>query len=175
MYSRKEFRDVTGRWRTSSLFVETIQKASKESGYKPIYCLNRGHPSGLPCLRDLYMEFEDPTEYMVAEECLGGWDHWMRLCENKWFQEIVEDWRAELEVKIRSKNIANMAEIALSGTGQATQASKWLAEAKWKQTRRGRKTKEEIEKEKEIENKARDSLSEEGKRVFTVLDGGKSE
>ena len=100
-------------------------------------------------LKRLYLEIADPTEYEFATTYLLGWKHWMRLCENKALRAHIDEWRDELEIKLRSKAIKTI--IAQAGLLGAVQASKWVADRGWSTRGAGRPTKAEIEHEKKIQ------------------------
>ena len=173
------YKDTKGQWRTRSLFKETIDPTSIASGWTPEFTLKEQDDDGLPSMRRLYMDIGDPTEYQFAMDVLGSWEHWCKMCESKWFSEHVEKWRAELETKLRSDAVMDLVEIAKAGTGQSTQAAKWLAEGRWKEaserkaTKRGRPSKAEVRGALREEVEARTEEDEEAARVFSVVKGGK--
>lgn len=81
-----------------------------------------------PSLKRLYLEMEDPTEYLFATEYLGGWKHWKKIATSVKIRDLVEDWREELEVMLRAKGIINVRKQAYNGNYSA---SKWLADKGW--------------------------------------------
>lgn len=97
-----------------------------------------------PSLKRLYLEHEDPTEYDFAITHLHSWKQWQRLCRNKEFQAHVEEWREELEVKIRSQAIRDI--IDMTANEASFSAAKWLADRGWEKRGAGRPSKEEQEK-----------------------------
>lgn len=102
---------------------------------------------GVPSFRRLYLEISDLTEYRVASELLGGWDHWQALLASQWFQAYVVSLRDQLEVKLRSEAILNAVGIMLKGNNQSLAAAKWLAEGKYNGAVRGRPSKEQVAQE----------------------------
>lgn len=100
-----------------------------------------------PSLKRLYMEEGDPTEYTFATKYLLNWKQWLRICENKLLKPHVNEWREELEMKIRSKAVKSL--ISDSNKGKIL-ASKWLADRGWAQRTAGRPSKEDIEREKKL-------------------------
>jgi hypothetical protein len=146
----KTFKDTQGKWLTQALFLEM--------GYKPqaIFTLDdedkeykgRVYPS----LKRLYLEAEDPTEYMISQH-VGGWNHWKRIRGNKLLAKHINEWQDELNVKLTAKGVALAIKIATDGG--TFQAAKWLADTGWDKRIAGRPSKEDVESE--LKKQARDS------------------
>lgn len=148
-------KDKIHRFKTGSLFMETMQ----EKGGEPAFTLKGYDHKGLCSMRRLYVELADPTEYTQAMVLLGSWEHWERLSNVPWFKsEHLDAWRAELEVKLRSQAIMDMQE------SNSLKAKEFLANAKWKpdekSPRRGRPTKEAISHQAKIEARILKSVDE---------------
>lgn len=107
-------------------------------------------------LQKLYMAIADPTEYTFATQCLLGWKHWQRICDNKQLKTHVEEWRAELEVKLRSQGVIEAIKQATTGSFVA---AKWVADGGWEKRSAGRPSKAEIEKRAAIAAKVDDEYS----------------
>jgi hypothetical protein len=143
--SKDQMYDSTNRPITQSMFLEI--------GYTDaaIYTLKEDdyeyNGKIYPSLKKLYLLTEDPTEYEFAKTYLLGWRHWLRLCENKVIRKHIDEWREELEVKLRSKAVMQAIKNANKG---GFQAAKWLADKGWDGKRAGRPSKADIEKEKKI-------------------------
>ena len=116
-----------------------------------------------PSLKRLYLEMEDPTEYEFANECLLGWRHWIRLCENKQIAKHIDEWRAELEYKLRSKAVRMMLSSAQEGNYQA---AKWFADRGWSNKGAGRPSKADVEHEKQVQARLGEEYSEDVVRLF---------
>ena len=146
--------DSKGRYLTQSLFLEI--------GYNPeaIYTLKDLDHSlnGKEYLspKRIYLEMEDVTEYEFANTLFAGWRHWQKICENKALRAHVEEWRAELEYKLRSKAVRSLIGQAAGGSFQA---SKWLADRGWETRGAGRPTKAEVTKELAFRAKAEDEFT----------------
>lgn len=153
--------DTSGRPLTQSLFLEL--------GYSDyaVFTLKEDHYEYegklFPSLKKLYLEAEDPTEYDFASLYLLGWRHWKRLCENKAIRSHVDEWREELEVRLRTKAVKN---IMLAADQGSYQAAKWLADRGWDQRAPGRPSKEEIERSKRIDEKISDEYSADVHRLY---------
>ena len=129
-FYKKEFDDnpfmnANGAWYTTSLFYEmgyselavyTTRDTDQEINGK-VY----------PSLKRLYLEEEDVTEYEFAIKHLGGWKHWKALLNSPKIAAMIEDWREELELKIRARGL----KAVIRQAGESFQASKFLADRGW--------------------------------------------
>ena len=162
--------DKMGRYLTQSLFRETAYGIAKAN---PIWTLKEHDPQGkLPSLRDIYLELGDPTEYEFAQLCFGSWRHLEHLKTLSWFMEYLEEYRDELEVKLRSRAIGDIVLQAQEPKG--TSAAKYLAEAGWKGTtsKRGRPSKSEVKGELKRQARIEEEVGEDAQRVgLTLLNG----
>lgn len=104
-----------------------------------------------PSLKKLYLEMEDVVEYEFATTYLLGWAHWQRMCANKQLLKHINEWREELELKLRSKAVKAMRDKV--NTEQGINAAKWLAEKGWDKKAVGRPNKQQEEREKRIQDK----------------------
>lgn len=164
MIPKGPFKDTMGKFRTLSLFWE-----NKHANYDPVFTLKEHNHEvdGVTyySLRQIYLSFNDPTEYRFAIEIFGSWDQWQRLVNNAILFKEIRQWREELEVKMRAMGIDSMAQIALNDGSRGMAAAKWLAEGNWKQTR-GRPSKEEKEHHLAIEAR----LDEDVKEILKGID-----
>lgn len=155
--------DESGQPRTQSIFLEV--------GYtsNAIYTLkNRDYEykgNLYRSLGKLYVAENDPTEYEFATKYLLGWKHWERICENKLLRKFINEWREELEIKIRSQAIKEM--INQSAKGKIA-ASRFLADRGWAQRGAGRPTTAEITKEKALKARVADEYGEDVARLQVV-------
>lgn len=154
--------DSMGRPLTQSLFLEL--------GYSDyaVYTLKEfDYPykgRHYPSLKKLYLQEEDPTEYTFAEKHLLGWQHWKRLCENKAIAKHVEEWREELELKIRSQAVRDMMNMCASESGNYS-AAKFLADRGWEKRAAGRPSKAEKDKHLRIEEKIEEEFAADVRRL----------
>jgi len=155
-----EYTDSMGRFRTKSLFVETVS----QSGYlvEPMYSLKG--KKGFIDLHDMYLEASDPTEYKFAMLAFDSWKHFMHLASLKWFKLYLDDWREELEIKLRSSAIVSIMDSAVNDGSKGTSAAKWIADRGWDK-KRGRPSKEEVERELKVSARITDDVSEDAKRL----------
>ena len=156
--------DRSGRFRTKSLFFEQITVTARESGYEPVFTLKRKEHKGLPSLKELYMSYEDPTEYDFAMGVFNSWDHWKHLCSVVWFQPFISAWREEVEVRMRSAAIKAINETAINEGAKGTAAAKYIAEKGWEK-RAGRPSKEEIKRQQRIHAGISSEINEDAERM----------
>lgn len=118
-----------------------------------------------PSLKRLYLEIGDPTEYEFASQYLLGISHWLQLANNKRMKPLVEEWRFELEYKLRS---AAAYQIIKQSEKGAWQASKWLADRGWTERPAGRPSNEDVEREKKIMTRMHDEFEADAERLRLV-------
>lgn len=135
-------KDPIGRYLTHAMFFE-----SKTAGYEPTFTLKeKDHEyKGVKYLsmRRLYLEMEDPTEYLFAEQVLGSWDHWQRICASNLILKHIKQWREELATKLKARAIQAMIATATQDGSKGTTAAKWLAAHGWEEGK-GRPSKEKV-------------------------------
>jgi hypothetical protein len=158
---RQDFLDSTGRPITQSLFLEIgYAEFSKYTLKDQDYEYNG---QIYPSLKRLYLEAEDPTEYEFANQHLLGWKHWQRLCENKQVRKHIDEWREELEYKLRSQAVRKMMNAASGGNYQA---AKWLVDRGWATRGAGRPSKAEIEGNKATQERLDNEFNNDVVRLF---------
>jgi len=138
--------DINGRPLTQSLFLEIGYTDYAVYTFKDQDHIWNGKV--YPSIKALYLELNDPTEYVFTNQYLLGWSHWKRLLENKLIRKEIEEWREELEVKLRCSGVQNAITSAKSGSFQA---AKWLADRGWDTRGAGRPSKAEVEREKQFQ------------------------
>jgi hypothetical protein len=164
---RKEFKDSVLRWRTASLFEETCDDPAK---YPPVYCLADSDTSSCVSLKERYLECRDPTEYQFAMIYLGGWEHWLRICDSWILKPHIEEWRDQLALKMRAEAIAKIKELAQGEGPNALQAAKVMLDlGRGTGTKRGRPSKQEKEGFLRQSTKDSDTLKEDAKRLGISL------
>ena len=149
-------KDSTGRWLTRALFVELADPELVDK-YPPKFTLEEA--------RTIYLECEDPTEYLVAMELVGDWDHWNALLANPTVMSYINKWREELEIKLRSKAIQHIQSLSFGEKGFA--AAKWLAEKGWAEKKAGRPTKKQVEQEAKMEAGISSELAADASRILS--------
>lgn len=109
---------------TRSLFYEN----HAEDGSLAVYTLKEKDHKGYLSLKRLYLEEEDLTEYRFANKFLVSFEHWQTLANSPWFKDHAEQWRLELKLKLESRYLARLAEIAEGGGKDGISANKILLE-----------------------------------------------
>jgi hypothetical protein len=145
---KAKLKDSRGRPLTQSLFLEvgyntefavyTLKDEDYEYQGKTYYSL-----------KQLYLAYEDVIEYDFANKYLLGWQHWQRICRNKMFTKHVEEWREELELKMRAQAFKDI--VDLSSGDKGFQAAKWIADKGWDKRTAGRPSNADIEKETKMQ------------------------
>lgn len=163
---KSKFRDTQGKLITQSLFLEIGYDTSfavytlKEEDYEYNGVL-------YPSLKQLYLDTEDPTEYSFAKTYLYSWNHWKRLNDNKVLKPHFDEWRDELEYKLRSQAIRDIMQMSMAETG-GFQAAKWLADRGWDKRGAGRPSKLEKEREQNINEKLNEEFKADIVRLKAV-------
>lgn len=161
MNKQETMLDSMGKFRTQSLFLELGYGADALFTLKDQDHEHEG--TMYKSLKRLYLEFEDPTEYEFANTILLGWKHWQRMCENKVIRKHIDEWREELEVKLRSQAIRDAIQEAKKGHFQA---AKWVADRGWSTRGAGRPSKADIEKQTRINERIEDEYKSDVVRLF---------
>ena len=155
--------DSNGRPITQSLFLEigynaesavfTFNDADKEYKGNTYYSLKK-----------LFLEHEDTVEYDFATTYLLGWKHWVRLNENKVLSKHFQEWREELELRIRSQAVRDI--IDMTAVEKSFQAAKWLADRGWDKKAVGRPSKADKDKDKAMQDRLDNEFSADVTRLF---------
>jgi hypothetical protein len=162
--TRERLTDSVGRPLTQSLFLEISYSEEAIYTLKDVdYMYN---DKVYFSMKRLYLEVSDPTEYEFASKYLLNWKHWQRICENKVLRKHIDEWREELEVKLRSQATYKIMQEADKGTYQA---AKWLADRGWDTRGAGRPTKLEKEKQSKINENIATEYGSDVVRMFNVV------
>jgi hypothetical protein len=164
-----KFKDSRGKFRTQSLFREM-----EIPGYPAYYTLAADDIPPYLSLKRLYLDMQDPTEYLFAESYLGGWIHFQSMYKNcKWFRDEVDEWREELKVRMTSDAIRHMIELVANPKARDSvrlAAAKYLAEQGWKTDvksapKRGRPSNAEVQGELQRAARQRAILEDDAERI----------
>lgn len=161
----EDAKDHVGAYRTSSLFFETNQ-----STLEPVFTLKKEDlykddgEKVYYSIYPLYMSIADPTEYDFALAVFGSWHQWEKILEGTKIRAVVQQWRDELEVKLRSEALQSIARLAQDDQ-RGFQAAKYMAEGGWKQKKVGRPTKAHSEREEGIERDLMAQIEDDMNRI----------
>ena len=97
MTDRTKFLDGSSKRVVLGLFKEFARCDVK---FKPVFTLQE--------VKELFLDCRDPSEYSVAMELLGDWEHWLEVRNHVLIKPHVDKWQAELAVKLRSEAIMQM-------------------------------------------------------------------
>lgn len=151
--------DAYGRRVVLSLFSEFVR-----TDFKALWSL---HTDWKP----VYLDAADPTEYESAMRLIGDYDHWLLIRNHPRIKPTIDKWAKEVEVKLRSQMIMQMASHAKKPNGAA--AAKWLAEGAF--MKRVLKNKVDKEEEAEMAEEIANRVSDDMERLgMKVVQGGKS-
>lgn len=162
---KSKFKDSQGRALTQGLFLE-----HKYDTKYAVYTLKdedfeyEGHI--YPSLKRLYLEFEDPIEYDFANEHLLNWNQWKRITGNALFSDLVEQWREELNLKIRSGALRGMSDAAYGKDN--VQAYKYLLEKGWEKRGVGRPSKKAQDKEDALRDSIANDYKDDLERMRSI-------
>lgn len=159
-------KDCNGKWRTYSLFWE-----HRTEGYEYFWTLKDRGTKELPSLKQIYLSYAHipEYEYEFAEEVIGSWTHWQKLCKSGLKQHIAE-WREELEIKLKADALRNIINTASKGKEQSSlTAAKYLADKGYAPSTRGRPSKEEKEKQLKIDSRIHSEIEDDLERVGLTL------
>lgn len=179
------YRDVNGKYRTKSLFLETIN-TDLDLAYQPRFTLlewdfelapssqyyNAYPDHKIPSIRHAYLRIADPIEFLFAMEVLQSDRHWAILTESQFFQPYLEEWRNALDRKLKSEAVQNLRKISESmDEAKALQAAKWIGEGGYKARReKGRPTASQEAQELRIVTTSKQYLLEDAERLGLTID-----
>lgn len=144
-----QLKDHLGRYRTYSLFIERpSENMTPLWSWKDDDVIVDGVT--YPSLKKIYFSYDHIPgfEYEFAMATLGSWDHWVKL-NSSGLRGIFAEWRHELEIKNKANAIRQLMQTAREPNAAGANASKYLAESGYT-SKRGRPSKEEIEREKKV-------------------------
>lgn len=163
---KTKFLDDQGRPLTQSLFLE-INYDEKYAVYTLKGQDHNYKGTVYPSLKKLYLEMMDPTEYLFATKHLYDWNQWQRITENVVLRRYVDEWRLELEYKLRAHGFREVINQLHDEKG-SFQAAKFLVDRGWDKRGAGRPSKEEKERLAAQDRRLMDDYGEDFERLSTV-------
>lgn len=167
------FKTTEGAFRTGSLFYEYRHSEGK---YEPIYTLKGYDHKGCMSLKLIYLSYDHIPgyEYDFANDWFFNWDHWERICNNALLNKEISTWKDELEVKIRAESIKAMIRNMKEDGSKGINTAKYLSEAGWRGSGRGRPSKDELQRELKVQAGIAKEFSSDLERIGLVaIAGGK--
>jgi len=159
-YTSSDLLDVLGRYRTVSLFLENHREVDK---YPPFFTLKDEDVVRdnilYPSLKKIYFSYSHIPgfEYEFAVDIFFSWDHWIKLTEESVLRTKFKEWRDELEIKLKAQAIRSLIEVSKIPDPKGVAAAKYLAE-KGYVSRKGRPSKEELERQRKQDAAVRENL-----------------
>lgn len=123
-------------------------------------------------MKKLYIQMEDVTEYEFAQATLGSYKHWERLLESPLVRPHIEQWRKELNLKLKARAMKSIIKAATEDEKLSFQAMKYLADNDYlekKGNKRGRPSKDELKAELRKEVSANKTLQDDAARIGLKL------
>ena len=165
-------RSTNNRYLVRSLFYETIADHVAERGIsRPLFTTKDRNVekdgTTYYSLKNIYMSYDHVPgyEYQFAMDVFGSWDHWQLLCNSSdKVSEHIKSWRDELTIKLQAKALESLYKTALFEGSKGTPAARYLADRGW-EVKRGRPSKEEVEREKKIAAGVERELNEDLERL----------
>ena len=117
--------------------------------------------------RDVFVKSMDPTEYSAAIELLGSWAEWQRF-KREWpgFNKIIDEWKIEQEIYIRSTAIRAVVDDAKTKSKSAVGSARWLAEGGYIRKQAGRPSKEFKKRQQVIQERIATEVEDDIERVL---------
>lgn len=122
-------------------------------------------------MKRIYLEMEDVTEYDFAIATLGSFKHWERLLESPMVRKHIDQWRKELNLKLKARAMKSIIKAATEDEKLSFQAMKYLADNEYldKAGKRGRPSKEEVKAELKKEVEVSKTFRDDAERIGLKL------
>lgn len=177
---QSKLKSSNGRRILRSLFIETMTQSAAEGGnVDSVFTLkdHNVHKDGKDyySLKNIYLSYDHIPgfEYDFAQDVFGDWSHWILLSESDIIKDHIQSWRDEMTIKLQAKAMKSMLKTALYEGSKGTPAAKFIADRGW-EVKRGRPSREEVEREKKIQAGITQELQEDMERLgLSVIKGGK--
>jgi len=171
-------KDDLQRFRTQSLFWEL--RYGTEEKYPPVFTLKSDNieRDGVTyySLKKIYMSYDHvpSMEYEFAIDVFNSWDHWNKLANDTLpaIKGEIKAWREELDIKLKALGIKALINASRDNDAKGVQASKYLVE-KGYISKRGRPSKEEMERELKTNTRLKKELSSDLERIGLKVVGDK--
>lgn len=122
-------------------------------------------------MKRVYLDMEDVTEYDFAMATLGSYKHWERLVESPIIRKHIDQWRKELNLKLKARAMKAIINAATVDEKSSFQAMKYLADNEYldKKAKRGRPSKEEVSAELRREVEINKTFKDDAERIGLKL------
>lgn len=159
-----------GAFQTKGLFFETTIPEEREIFNTKWTLKEEDHEHNgklYPSMKRIYIEMEDVTEYEFAMATLGSYKHWERVLESPIIRPHVDQWRKELNLKLKARAMKSIIKSATEDEKLSFQAMKYLADNEYldKKNKRGRPSKDEVKAELKREVEINKSFRDDAERI----------
>ena len=122
-------------------------------------------------MKRVYLDMEDVTEYDFAMTTLNSYKHWERLVESPIIRKHIDQWRKELNLKLKARAMKAIINAATVDEKSSFQAMKYLADNEYldKKAKRGRPSKEEVSAELRREVEINKTFKDDAERIGLKL------
>lgn len=122
-------------------------------------------------MKRVYLDMEDVTEYDFAMATLNSYKHWERLVESPIIRKHIDQWRKELNLKLKARAMKAIINAATVDEKSSFQAMKYLADNEYldKKAKRGRPSKEEVSAELRREVEINKTFKDDAERIGLKL------
>ena len=173
------YKDDVGRYRTQSLFWE-LRHGVDTVKYPPVFTTKdediERDSITYKSMKKIYMSYDHIPgfEYEFAMDVLGSWDHWNKLANDTIpeLKNMIQGWRDELDIRLKAHGLKALIHASKDNDAKGVQASKYLVEKGYIQ-KRGRPSKEEMERELKVSTKAKKELNDDLERIGLKVVGDK--
>jgi hypothetical protein len=121
------WKNSAGVWYTAGLFLEKATHGTDSVMYSLSFDDKEVKGKVYPGFYRLYLELEDPTEYEVATQLVGGLEHWTAIANSKVLAPEIASMRNWLNLRLKSKGMRKIIEQA----PESFQAAKYLVDQSW--------------------------------------------
>lgn len=165
---------VVGAFQTKGLFYElTLPDDRKVMGTSWTLKEDDLEADGMVyrSMKKFYLETEDVTEYDFAMAALGSYKHWERVLESPIIRPHIDQWRKELNLKLKARAMRSIIKTATEEDKWTFQAMKYLADNDYldKKNKRGRPSKDEIKAELRKEVEINKTFKDDAERIGLKL------
>ena len=154
-----DFKNTGGVWFTKALFLQIAEDPTRTALYSLSFDDVERDGKVYPGFFRLYLELEDPTEYLVATELFGGLEHWDVLVQSARVGSEIENCRHWLNLKLKSLGMKKIIE----QSQESFQAARYLVDQNWLDKGQKKKAKSV---QANVEGKVTELYSDDFERVF---------
>ena len=161
-------------WHTKGLFYETSLPEDRDSMGTAWTLKEDDHRADgkvYKSMKKMYIAMEDVTEYDFAQASVGSYKHWERLLESPIIRPHIDQWRKELNLKLKARAMKSIIKAATEDEKLSFQAMKYLADNDYldKKGKRGRPSKDEVKAELRKEVQTSKTLQDDAARIGLKL------